>query len=308
MRLSPSLRGLAIGGAVLLSLGAGGCASFRGQPEPLEAKTDALAAIKGDYARVKVLPAYQAKPDNQKAAYRNEVAYIWIGASDAQYNAFKASLSREMKGSAFGSALTVLVLNGAAAVSGAEGARALAIGSATVVGGNAALNKDVFQDRTISGVISTMDAARTRKLTALRRRLLQETAADFPLGDALTAVSELNDSASLFAAADQIAATAAEAKTAADAEAKTVPATRVALVTPELHAVRMAFKTYLFGLDDASPQLTALRDALKVDKNTPPEDLKQTIFNKYVEESATKDSTNALTARIQAITGKEFKA
>jgi len=308
MRLLPSLRGLAIGGVVLLSLGAGGCASFRGQPEPLEAKTDALAAIKGEYARVKVLPAYEKLLSDKKAAYRNEVAYIWIGASDAQYNAFKASLSREMKGSAFGSALTVLVLNGAAAVSGAEGARALAVGSATVVGASGALNKDVFQDRTISGVISTMDAARTRKLTALRRRLLLETAADFPLGDALTAVSELNDSASLFAAADQIAATAAEAKTAADAEAKTVPATRVALLSPELQAVRVQFKAYVLGLDDASPQLQQLRTALGAANDAQPRELKQNIIDKYVEQATGTEVVNALTAPLKAITGKEFKA
>ena len=63
---------------------------------------------------------------------RDYVAGVYSRAADARYQAFRTSLSREMRGASFGANAAVLLMNGVAIVSGIEGARALAAARAEV--------------------------------------------------------------------------------------------------------------------------------------------------------------------------------
>lgn len=286
--------------SLLLCLCLTGCAAFRGAPAQ-------LVVPRGPFDEATVLVAYDAlTTEGERVAYRNRVAYFWIGRSDDAYDQFTYDLSREMKGSGFGSSMTVLLLNGAAAVSGAEAARALAVASATVVGGSASLKKEVFQDQTITAILSTAEAQRTRRLTDIRRKLLQADSGTYSLGDALIDIKGLNRAANLNQAAAEVTATAVAELAAAQEEAKSV--IRVSLATTEVHQARVAFANYVKNELSDPKKLEDLRKLLGAAPNPDDVELKQNIVDAYAQKvEGGKGAVNALTVAIQNITGKEFK-
>lgn len=284
--------------AMMATASLGGCASFRGEPAPIVPPVY--------YDETTVLSRYTGLEDeNARVAYRNEVAYRWIAASDQEFAAFRHGLSQEMKGVNVGSNLAVLIMNGAAAVSGAEGARALAIGSSTVVGANATLNRDAFLDQSIATALTTAQANRMNRLTEIRRRLLQDTARQYPLGDALIDIRELNASASINNATAQMAATAAADLREAQENASAVVA--ISAVSPDVHAVRASFSSYVLTVEDTAilDRLAAVLDA----KSDPVQRLyQQNIMDAYAARAeGGADVVNALNPALKSITGKEFK-
>lgn len=311
MQTFPPVAVMAITAA--LAMGVAGCSSTRGQPKALYPRAEAIKPIGfgAPYSRVTVLEAFYANDDSARGGlprlnYRNKVAYIYLAASAANYNHFRGKLSGEMKGSTFGLNIGVLLLNGIAAVSGQDAANALAAGSAGLVGANTALGKDIFQQRTIDAVVTTMDAARTRQLTEIRRRLGSEDETAFPLGDVLDQIDQLEAKTSLYEAAGQIAAAAGAEKQKADAEAEVVPAYTVGLLPADVSTVRNQFAAYVRKLDDAS-KLGELKDALKAEPDERPERLKANIIKAYGERTKTKAGLNATSDLLKPVTQQDFR-
>jgi hypothetical protein len=289
-------------GAALL----GGCASFTGEPASLVAT--------GDFAETAVLTEFSTlNSEVERRRYRDRIVYHWIGLSDAGYIAFRQNLSREMKGLETGSSIAVLIMNGAAAVSGAEAARALAVGSATMIGANSVFNREVFMEQSLAAALSTAEAARLRAMTQIRRRLLLEDTSTYPLGDALIELRALNAQASINNASVQMARTAANELTDAQAEALTV--VRMPLVSPSIQAVREAFSAYVIA-ETRLPTLNALAQLLAVakpgDQTLSEADglriYQQDIADAYALRAARgADVINALSPQLKAITEREFK-
>jgi hypothetical protein len=292
----------------LLAAALSGCASFRAEPKPMTSNADILAAVQngGDFERSKVLEHYAAlTTEEDRVSYRNRVAYIWIAASDAGYDKFVAGLEKEGKGTRFGSNLAVLLLNGIAVVSGNEARRALAAGSATIIGGSSAFTHDVLQDKTIGAIIAEAEARRTRGLTEIRRKLIQTRADEYPLGDALGEISRLNRAANLDRASSALTASANADLAKAQAEAGEV--VEISIASPEIHAVRVKFAKYVKEKADAAT-LEKLRALLAAKADAEPILLKQNIVDAYAKKAeGGAAAINALTADLKTITGEEFK-
>lgn len=292
--------------AMVAIFGLAGCASFRSEPSSIVSPSTEIAALKGAYARATVLAQYgKLTTEESRVAYRNEVAYVWIAASDATYDEFVQDLAAEVKGTNFGSNMAVLLLNGVAVVSGNEARRALAAASATVVGGTSTFNRDILQDQTVGAVITAAEARRTRELTEIRRKLVQTTTSEYPLGDALGEIGRLNRAANLNRASSELAAGAAADLAAAEEEAKQV--VNIDIASADVHAMRVAFAKYVKEkADDAA--LKKLRDLLGAKDSTDPVDLKQNIIDAYAQKTqGGKSALDALTDQIKSITGQEFK-
>jgi hypothetical protein len=292
----------------LCTAAVGGCASIRAEPKPIIPDADLLAVVRkgGEFEQSKVLTHYATlKTEDDRVSYRNKVAYAWIAASDASYDKFVASLETEGKGTRFGSSLTVLLLNGIAVVSGNEARRALAVGSATVVGGSSAFTHDVLQDRTIGAIVAEAEARRTRELTGIRRKLVQTNSTEYPLGDAIGEINRLNRTANLDRASTALTAAANAELAKAQAEASKVVGLSIA--SPEIHVMRVKFATYVKEKADAAT-LEKLRQRLGAEASDDPIYLKQNIVDAFNSKAAEGPSAiNALTSDLKTITGEEFK-
>lgn len=295
-RIAARFRGVAT--ALAATVMVAGCASFRGEPRSIVAPDG--------YGEVEALEAYRRlTTDDARLAYRNQVAYLWLSRSEADFTAFRHDLSREMKSVNAGTSLAVLVLNGAAAVSGAEAARALAIGSSTLVGANATLNREAFLDQSIATALTTAQANRTRRATDIRRRLLQDSPSQYPLGDALYEIQGLNAFASINNASAQMAATAVAQLNGAEEEAAGV--VRVSIAPPDVHAVRAQFSAYVVTVTDTAV-LDRLAVVLAAAKDPALPIYQRNIGDAYATRAeGGAAAINALAPALKEITGRDFK-
>lgn len=287
------------------------CASLQGQPDPVVPAKDIVADVVSTYPRPEVLKNFASTNANQRGgltarAYRDAVAYAYLQASDARYRLFKASLSEEMKGSSVGFDTLVLLLNGVAAVSGKDTANALAAASATFVGTNSALKKEVFLERTIGVLITTMDAARTRKWTEIRQQLLSRDESQFPLGEALAQIDGLDDLASLNAAVSGIEAKAGAEKVEAEAEARALFS--APLAPPDVHSARLTFRGYVVGLHAQKDRATLdrLADVLQTPKDADLMIQRNNIILAYVQQATSPAAVAALSSALNPVTGRTF--
>ncbi|MFN3536768.1 MAG: hypothetical protein ACK4Y4_04915 [Brevundimonas sp.] len=283
--------------ALAVVLAAGGCATFRGEPRSLTAPDQ--------YDESTVLAHYATlRTEGDLVAYRNQVAYRWIAAADLEYDAFRHSLSREMKGLNVGSDLAVLVMNGAAVVSGADAARALAVGSATVLGANATLTREAFLEQSLGTALTTAQASRTRQLTQIRRQLLQRTAQQYPLGDVLIDIRALNEAASINNASAAMAERASTALVSAQEEAAAV--VRLSVAPADVHSVRAAFSEYVRGQEDRAV-LDRLAGVLAASADDNTRLYQQNIMDAYAQRAeGGAQAINALAPALKAITGRDF--
>lgn len=165
-----------------LLTGLAGCAALSGAAKPVSPVDTRLAFVKA-YPEDRVYRAFYKLADtcapNETACrdgltrtdYRDMVVALYLSAADARYEQFRLALSREAKGTAFGGNLAVLIMNGAAVVSGDEARRALAASSAVVTGGQAAVTKDLFVEKTLPAVLASMDANRSTARAAIITKL-----------------------------------------------------------------------------------------------------------------------------------------
>lgn len=296
-------------GTAVLILAGRGCATFRGEPR--------AAIAPAEYDETTVLRAYTALngDESRQRAYRNEVAYRWIAASDAEYDAFRQSLSREMKGVNVGSNFAVLLMNGVAVASGADAARALAAGSATVVGAEATLSRDAFLDQSLTTALTTAQASRTRRLTEIRRNLLAAGPSAYPSGDVLIDIRSLNAAASINVASAEMARVAAASLTDAQQEAATV--VKISLVPDDVQAVRESFSTYVLSVTDPAvlDRLASVVGATKPDQaevveRSAADQLRlyqQAVMDAYAQRAeGGAAAINALAPALKTITDREF--
>ena len=304
-------RGLRRAVAALVTCGLlalGGCASFSGSAAPvvgLQTRLDAVKALPEDEAlRQFASTASDARHGLDPKSYRNYVAGVYERAADAQYLAFRTSLSREAKGAGFGSGAAMLVMNGAAIVSGAEGARALA--AAVTSGTYSALSKEVFQDQTLQALLAAMDSRRATAKIALHKGLREE-ANVYTMRDAFDAIYDLERQASLDVAIQQLTTLAME--DAADQEAalqslyQAPPLTQgqVAQLAPIVR-----FVTRLSASDQQADlaMLNAIAGVAGVTVSARPRETRNDIVE-WLNAPAQTDDLDAVVARLKPVTRKE---
>jgi len=188
------------------ALALAGCASFNGQPEPVVSVSTADSLL-GKYPIDQVWTQYEAAQGDKQRIYRNAVIYAYLQAIDARYAAFRQKLSSEHKGTDL--AFDGLLL-GAGAIGSlvASAANEAAVGTTALVGARASVDKNLYFEKTLPALLSTMDAERFRVAAAIQGKLSHDTG-QYPLGAALADLQAYQLAGSVDFAVNQMNSTAA---------------------------------------------------------------------------------------------------
>lgn len=158
----------ATAGLLLLALGA--CSPIRGYPADPEDTTATLSALQAYFAVEKDAQYSQLPAGSpQRLNLRNEIVLNRIRAYDIEFDDFEKRLNGDANSLTVGGDLVLLILNGLGATTGAASTKAaLAAASAGVIGAQAAIDKDLYYQKTLPALLAQMEANRTTvKLTIL---------------------------------------------------------------------------------------------------------------------------------------------
>jgi hypothetical protein len=127
-----------------------------------------------------------------------------VTVTDVKYAQFINQLTTAAVSTGLGSDIVVLILGGLATVLPGSGAKtALAAGVTGVTGAKASFDKNVFYQKTLSAIITEMDANRLTVLQDIRTNE-KKGAAEYSLGDALNDVSRYEAAGSINSAISSI--------------------------------------------------------------------------------------------------------
>jgi hypothetical protein len=299
--------------ALLAAANLGGCAALAGSAKPVVA-IDTRVAYATRFPEEKVYKAFfDTNPDCRAGVvwpecrngmsqmqYRNMVAALYMSAADARYEQFRRALSLDAKGTAFGANLGILLMNGISVVSGNEARRALAASTAVLAGGQAAVSKDLFIEKALPAVLSTMDGARSEAKAAIVANLRLD-ADRYSLPDALGDIRRLEDQAHLDAALQKLNATASAG--ADEEQAKLDVAYEAPLLGKDLSTRIFAWQDDVEALSDENfgKALEALKIPVGADRAE-----SQTNFRNWVGQYVAGSSAlDDAVSKTSALTGKD---
>ncbi|WP_285709102.1 hypothetical protein [Erythrobacter oryzae] len=221
MRGSPFLRWVALG---LAALGLQGCMTIRGTqdavPElrPTEALVPMTTALTRFASNDATLRGGLSKQD-----YRDIVIRAYSQKIDGKYAVFVDQLYSGDRGTALGFDLLQLGLSAATGLVKQEAVEELSAASTVAAGARASIDKRLFYDRTITALVASMDAERTRiKADIARKRRLP--ANEYTLNDAFDDLNLLVEAGSLNRAFSSITRSADVAREQAQARLDGIPA------------------------------------------------------------------------------------
>ncbi|HEX3912711.1 MAG TPA: hypothetical protein VHW71_04325 [Steroidobacteraceae bacterium] len=205
---------LRVVGTLLLTALAGtisGCASidgFQKSPEP----SSVVKARNTKYYGLNADDDYYSASGDARQSLRDQIVYGKMQVLEDDFLDFERCLNGAGNYVSLGSDLTVLVLNGLAATTGTAATKsALAAASAGVVGAQGVVNKDLYYQKTLSALISQMQANREKaRLTIIQNLKLSDVA--YPLNAAEIDLKRLEEAGSLVNAVNDIAQQATNSK------------------------------------------------------------------------------------------------
>lgn len=219
----------AIGILALLSFLLSACASLRGSPDRIITLDHSLSLVSGPNATYRMEKALQDFDSTDASAsgprrgmtrrqYRDMVVTLYLNAADAQYDAWRSQVSDERRELGLGFDSTVIALTGIASVARETLVRSLTATASIMAGTRGAIDRNVYFDRTLPGLLASMDAERYRIRADIMRRLASEDEASFPLATAFGEISNYELAASLDRAIEQVTAQAAQERAEAQRE------------------------------------------------------------------------------------------
>lgn len=174
------------------------------------------AAVAESLPPLTALETFYAEPDtSRRTAYRDRVIGSYLAAADGQYLAFRAKLSREMKGSNAALGLIALGLTGGASLASEATANALSAGASGVIGARSTISKELWFEKTLPALMTAMSANRTRIRTEIMVRM-REDANAYSLSEAFSDIARYQEAASLDGAVETVTSAAAEKAREAD--------------------------------------------------------------------------------------------
>ena len=197
------------------------CASFDAHPQPVLAIAD---VTNSNGINVQdALTAFHSVSDSarqglSRRGYRDMIIGTYLMAADLRFNEFRRHLSRQSRGSNFGLDLGILGTAGAASIVNSErSANILAAIAAGLTGTRAAINRDVFFDRTLPALFAAMDGARTEIRTSIMVNM-RRSADEYPLSVAFADLANYENAGSLDSAIERITGDAVDRADEAQAE------------------------------------------------------------------------------------------
>lgn len=205
------------------AVGLSGCTSLRGTQE--SALFSSMAALEADqektstlreYSREKLV-TYDGKTNaNEQQQYRNQSIAVFMDAIDENYHTYSSRLFSEGLQFALGFEGAIVGLAATAALF-PNSAPELASVIAAAGGGQATVNKNMYFDRTLPALITTMDARRIRIETEILAKL-KLPVSKYPIEFALRDLRHYQNAGTLFRAIADVTGTAAEQKKDAEDE------------------------------------------------------------------------------------------
>ena len=206
--------------AVLLgsSVALSGCASIRGSQERINSAD--LAAFQPVCPSELQLTANH--PNETSGAYRDRIIMTCVKAINAKYGKFIDSLSTESGGANLATDIIAQTLSTAASViKDGSVSRSFAAGAAYSLGLGSTVNKDLFYKQALPAILASMDAKRSKVVTAIVEAQNRDPdAKKYTLARAGYDLDLLQQAGSLTAAVQELTSTAVQNRTAADAALK----------------------------------------------------------------------------------------
>jgi hypothetical protein len=185
-----------------------GCASFDGSAKPV-IPVGQIIKIADKYDIDKSLIAIaDISDDHGKQVFRNRVIAINMAAIDARYMEFRTDLSRQIKGGNFGLDTAILGLTGVGALAGKTTANILSAGAAGLTGTKSALSKDVYFERTLPVLLTSLETRRLKIATEIVKRMRNENANGYTLDEAFLDLNRYQMASSLDGALEQLSSDA----------------------------------------------------------------------------------------------------
>ena len=264
---------------LMLPLTLSACAGVSGYPAQPDSLPTTITSLDSKTLATRIAD-YNDKntPTDQKMSIRNEIIWSDITQIDQKFNDFKLSLNSQENKLSIGSDFVSLALAGLGATVGNTATKAaLAAASAGVIGAKAAIDKDVLYQKTITALVTQMEAGRSKQLAVIITNMKSDTTA-YPLeaaskdlqdyyqaGTLVNAIAGVSSSASV-AAQDGTNAVAkaialptvtAEEKPASDAAL--VVQQKMALLSPNQKLVMAHAMLSLWNQLAIRPELAGLR-------------------------------------------------
>lgn len=158
------------------------CAAVTGYPAQPGSLPTTVTSLSGN-ALEALIAEYNSSTAaaDRKKAIRNQIIYSDISQIDQSFNEFKRSLNSQQNILSIGTDFAALTLAGlGATVAGAGTKAALAAASAGVIGAKAAIDKDILYQKTITALVTEMEAQRSQVFARLITNMNSD-AAKYPL-------------------------------------------------------------------------------------------------------------------------------
>jgi hypothetical protein len=185
---------------VCLLLGAlGGCAEISGYPTDPE-DSDTVIRNLQPYLDPAIDAEYNNATGEARQAKRDIIVLSRMRAFNIQFDKYEKRLWGDGNSITLGGDLTALALTGLATTASAVGAKTAFSAAATgVIGADAAINKDLYYQRTLPALIAQMEADRSRAQRAILLNL-QKPDSVYPLAAAEIDLDALKKAGSMPAA------------------------------------------------------------------------------------------------------------
>jgi hypothetical protein len=168
---------------IAASIALSACAAIRGYPDQPNSLAITIASL--DDATLKsLISTYNATdtPADKKVSIRNQIIYSEISQIDQKFNDFKVELNSQENLDSIGVDFIALALAGLGATTGKAGTKAaLAAASAGVIGAKAAIDRDLLYQKTITALITEMEAQRSQVYARILTNMKTTDITKYPL-------------------------------------------------------------------------------------------------------------------------------
>lgn len=281
-----------------------GCASLSGAPVPVISTATAVN-LANAYPVDRAVAAFAQESDAARGGqtrqqYRDTVVSAYLAAIDARYAEFRGAISREGRGSALGLDLAVIGLTGTASVAAKSATQALSAAAGGFAGARAAIDKNLYFDRTLPALLAATDAERLRVLTRIMTGL-RASPQDYPLSSAFADLANYQAAGSMDRAVGQVTAIAAADRQ--QAAAAYVDAITACDADDDLVPARSRISSFLLAVPAAdTTTLPALAQAMGLSTTGDAPTLRRAIRRDIIANYCTNEKLAALIARVKATT------
>ncbi|HWS62668.1 MAG TPA: hypothetical protein VN325_07925 [Steroidobacteraceae bacterium] len=161
----------------------GGCAEISGYPADPENSGTVMRSLE-QYLDPAIDAEYNKASGDARKAKRDLIVLSRMRAFNIQFDKYEKNLWGDGNSVTLGGDLTALALTGLATTAAAAASKTAFSAAATgVIGANAAINKDLYYQRTLPALIAQMEAERSKVQRAILVNL-QKPDSDYPLAAA----------------------------------------------------------------------------------------------------------------------------